>query len=257
MTDAGKLRVLIADDERPARAKLRRFLEEEGDIGPIHEAWDGETALSVIRDAEPDLVFLDIQMPGRSGLEVLESLPPDRVPYVVFVTAYDEHAVQAFEVGAADYLLKPFDRDRFARALTRAREATTSRAAGQDLRRLLALLRESGAEPSGPAERIMVEEGGKLLLIPAASIDRLEADRNYVQIHSGGTVRRARGTLADYEMRLDPRRFARVGRGTIVNLDQVKHLEPAGHGDYLMALADGSRVRVSRRYYGRVQARLG
>jgi len=257
MADPRAIRVLIADDERPARTKLRRFLEEAPGIDAIYEAWDGDTALLVLRDAEPDIAFLDIQMPGRSGLDVLASLPAERLPHVVFVTAYDEHAVRAFEIGAVDYLLKPFDRERFGRALHRAREAATGKGAAQDLHRLLTLLRESGVETEAPAERLLVDDGDRRTLIPVARVDRLEAERNYVRIHAGGASHRVRGTLGEYESRLDPRRFARVGRGTIVNLDRVSHLEPAGHGDYLMILADGSRVRLSRRYASQVESRLG
>jgi two-component system LytT family response regulator len=257
MADPGGFRVLIADDERPARSKLRRFLEQESGIATIYEAWDGETTLMVLRDAEPDIAFLDIQMPGRTGLEVLASLPAERLPHVVFVTAYDEHAVRAFDIGAVDYLLKPFDRERFGRAFRRARDAASDKSATQDLHRLVALLRDSGIDSVTPAERLLVDAGDKRVLIPANRVDRLEAERNYVRIHAGGAVHRVRGTLGEFESRLDPRRFARVGRGTIVNLDRVSHLEPAGRGDYLMILADGSRVRLSRRYASRVEQRLG
>lgn len=260
MTERLALRVLVADDEKPARAKVRRFLDADPDVAVVHEAWDGGTALSVIRDEEPDLVLLDIEMPGGSGLDVLASLPPDAAPHVVFITAFDEHAVRAFELAAVDYLLKPFDAARFARALARAKQAIASDRRGSELTRLASLLRDvqpAAERDAARLDRLLVDDGPRKVLVQLDEVDRLEADRNYVRVYAGGHSRRVRGTLADLESRLDPNRFARVGRGTIVNLERVTVIEPVGHGDYLLLLRDGSRVRLSRRFTAAVEARLG
>jgi two-component system, LytTR family, response regulator len=252
-----KLRVLIADDERPARARLRRWLAEEPDILAIHEAWDGPTTLDVIRDASPDVVFLDITMPGATGMDIAESLPADAAPYIIFVTAHEEYAVRAFDTSAVDYLLKPVDRERFRRAFDRARRARAQQQAGEDVARLTRVLRTIATTEAETLDRILVDEGGRRIVIDLDDVDRVEADRNYVLLHTGATVHRTRGAISDLEQRLEPRRFARVGRGTIINLSRVRHLEPAGHGDYIIVLRDATRVRLSRRYAAAVVGRMG
>lgn len=250
------MRVLIADDERPARAKVRRFLATDPDVVAVHESWDGPTTLEVMREAAPDLVFLDVQMPGMTGVEVLEAFPRDAMPHVVFVTAFDDYALRAFDLCAVDYLLKPFDEGRFGRALERAKAAMARQARTDDVARLARLVREMAAA-GGSLERLLVDEGGRRVLVALADVDRMEADRNYVRLFVRGAVLRWRGTLNELEARVDPARFARVGRGTIVNLTRVAHLEPVGHGDYVVVLRDGGRVRLSRRYVARVENRLG
>ncbi len=259
MSEPLRLRVLIADDEPPARAKVRRFLSDDADVAVIHEAWDGPTALSVIRDEAPELVFLDIQMPGMTGLELLGGLSPEAAPHVVFITAYDAFAVQAFELAAVDYLLKPFDSTRFARALRRAKDAIAAGRNEEETRRLRRAIAELGGTAAAPLDRLIVEraEGtDERTVLRLADVDRMEAERNYVRLHSGRSSWRVRVTLAELEERLDPALFARVGRGTILNVERITRLEPAGHGDYTVILKDGARARLSRRYADRLQGRL-
>lgn len=262
MADAGpvpglKLRVLIADDEKPARSRLRRLLADEPDILAVHEARDGPGTLAVIREAAPDVVFLDITMPGMSGIDVAESLPPGAAPHIIFTTAHDEYAVRAFDLRAVDYLLKPFDEDRFRVALARARESLARERTTEDVERLAGLVRRIGAPAATYLERVLVEDGHRRVIVPLADVDRIEADRNYILLYAGRTVRRLRGSLAEFATQLDPAHFARIGRGTVVNLERITHLEPVGHGDYVVTLRDGTRVRLSRRYAEGVAGRLG
>jgi two-component system LytT family response regulator len=252
VAESAALSVLIADDERPARAKVRRFLERDADVGVIFEARDGAQALSVIRDQEPDVAFLDIQMPGLTGIDVAGALPADRMPHIVFVTAFHEFAVRAFELAAVDYLLKPFDAERFARALGRAKGAARVRSQEDDLQRVRRLLAEWRPEQRESLDRLAVEDGERTLLVSMADVDRLEAERNYVRLHSRGASYRVRATITELERRLDPQRFARVSRGTIVNLDRVAELLPAGHGDFEVRMRTGERLRLSRRYRDRL-----
>jgi two-component system, LytTR family, response regulator len=252
-----KLRVLIADDERPARARLRRWLADEPGIVAIHEAWDGPTTMEVIRDAGPDIVLLDITMPGISGIDIAESFPKDAAPHIIFVSAHEEYAVRAFDVPAVDYLLKPVDRERFRRALDRARGARRRHETGQDVARLMRILRSVAAPASEPLERLLVEQAGRRTVVELNEVDRIEADRNHVLLHTGSAVHRTRGAISDLAERLEPRRFARVGRSTIINLSRIRHLEAVGHGDYIIVLRDGTRVRLSRRYAAAVVGRMG
>lgn len=257
MPESLALRVLIADDEAPARAKLRRFLERDPDVADIHEASDGNIALAVITDAAPDVVLLDIEMPGRSGLDVLAALPADAAPHVVFVTAYDDHAVRAFELAAVDYLLKPFDGPRLAQAMARAKRALGAARRQEDLADLVALLRRESAEARELPDRIAVEDGDRRVLVRVADITRIEADGEHVRVFVGKESRRMRSSLVQLERRLDPFRFTRVGRGAIVNASHVHAWESVGHGDFVLTLRDGSRVRLSRRYVERAAPRLG
>ncbi|HSA55427.1 MAG TPA: LytTR family DNA-binding domain-containing protein [Gemmatimonadaceae bacterium] len=245
------LRVLIADDERPARQKLRRLLSHHADVGSVFEAATGTDALRLIAGERPDLVFLDIQMSGLTGIEVLRALPSDAAPHVIFVTAYDQYAVEAFDLAAVDYLLKPYDRERFERAWGRARDALRSRERREDLERALRLLSQGRAET---VERLLVEDGGRTVFVPVREIERLEAERNYVLIHAPPHRYRMRVKIGAIEQRLDPRRFARLGRGLLVNLDRIVEMVPAGHGDADVRLTSGVRVRLSRRYRHRLDA---
>ena len=257
MSDALKLRVLIADDELPARKRVRRFLADEPDILAVHEAWDGPTTLQVIREAAPDVVFLDITMPGMSGIDIAESLPPGAAPQIIFVTAHDDFAVRAFDLPAVDYLLKPFDDERFRRALGRARDALAQQRSADDVARLARLVHQLGAPARQYLERILVEDGHRRVIVELGDVDRVEADRNYVLLITGRTAHRVRGSISDLETQLDPAQFVRLNRSTIVNVKRIAHLEPAGHGDYHITLRDGTRVRLSRRYTESVAGRLG
>jgi two-component system, LytTR family, response regulator len=247
------LSVLIVDDEKPARAKVRRFVSGDPDVGPIFEAADGVRAVDVVRAESPDLVFLDVQMPGLDGFGVLDALDPPALPYVVFVTAFDEYAVRAFEVHAVDYVLKPFDADRLALALARAKEAVGRRRDGEDRRRLTQLLADVRRDQPERVERLLVEGADRAVLLPLARVDRMESERNYVVLHAGQERYRIRATLDRLETRVDPRRFVRVSRSTMVNVDRVAELRPWSHGDWVIVLSDGARVRLSRRYRDRLE----
>lgn len=246
-----RLSVLVADDERPARQKIRRFLADYPDVGPVFEAADGPAALALIREVQPDIVFLDVQMPGLTGAEVVRSLPADSTPHVVFVTAFDRYAVEAFDLSAVDYLLKPFDRERFHRALGRARALVTEAVRRDDLERALRLVSTHRPEP---VDRLLVDDGGRTTIVALADVEIFEAARNYVRLVVPPHSWRLRDTLQSLETRLDPRRFARISRSTIVNLDRVCELRPVGHGDCEILMKSGARARLSRRFRDRLDA---
>ena len=248
MNDVAGLKVLIVDDERPARQKLRRLLSGDADVVAVYEAADGVAAIETIRSEAPDIVFLDVQMPGVDGFGVVDALPPDALPHIVFVTAFDMYAVRAFDTHAVDYLLKPYDAERFARALSRAKESAAGRRAGEERDRLRQLLDDAESTRPQRAERILVESGERVLLIAVEKIDRIESLRNYVRLRVGADVYRVRGTLTRFERRLDPAKFVRISRSEIVNVDRIAELRPWSHGDYVVMMRDGSQTRLSRRY---------
>lgn len=247
------LRVLIVDDEPVARSRIRLVLEEVEDVRITAECGDGPRAVRAIRAGDPDLVFLDVQMPGLGGFEVIDAVGVDRMPMVIFVTAYDEHALKAFEVHAFDYLLKPFDDDHLLGVLARARDrlrADRDRSLGH---RLAALLGNGGAATVPAAARttvrhFTVKDEERFRFVPASAVDWIEAAGNYVRLHSEGGTYRIRSTLGGLEERLDPTRFVRIHRSTIVNLDRVREVQPWFSGDYLAILATGDQLRVSRTY---------
>jgi two-component system, LytTR family, response regulator len=251
------IRVVIADDEAPARARVRRLLRAHPDLEVVGEAATGTEALERVREARPDLLLLDVQMPAPDGLEVARLLRDagGTRPHVVFLTAYDAYAVQAFEVHAVDYLMKPFDAARLDRALERARDAIAAPAtpAGEADDRLARLLQALRA-PEPYLDRLLVRQGQKSVLLRTADVDWVEAAQNYVLLRAGGASYMVRGTLQELEARLDPRRFVRIHRSTIVNLDRVRELHPWSHGDYEVVMADGTKLRLSRRYRDRLPA---
>ncbi len=249
------VRVLIADDEAPARRTLRSHLATEAGVEVVGEAGSGPEAVEAIRARRPDLVFLDIQMPGMNGFEVLEAVGAEAMPVVVFVTAYDEFALEAFEVAAVDYLLKPFTADRLRKALARAIEATSRREVGRES--LERLLRELLGHGSRTPERLLVREGERMLFVPVRTIVRLSAEGNYVRVRTASGSHELRETLASLESRLDGDRFVRVHRSEIVNLDHVAEIERLFHGDLTVVLTNGDRVRVSRRYADRLLGASG
>lgn len=248
-TSTPRWRVLVVDDEAPARAKLRRFLEQLPDVGTILEARDGTAALQVLGSDTVDVVFLDVQMPGTDGLAVadaLAALPQPSRTLVVFVTAHATHAVQAFNLTALDYLLKPWDGDRFDVTIARIREAMQWR---RDIAELAWRRREAHDATATPlADRFVVRERGEHQLIPTRAVVWLEADRNHVLLHGMLRSWRTRGPLSALGMETDLRRFHRVSRSASVNLDAIVRIESLGHGDQLAHLAGGHTVRVSRRY---------
>jgi two-component system LytT family response regulator len=249
------LSVLLVDDEPLARERLRALLDDAAEVKIVGECASGRTAVKAIQEKRPDLVFLDVQMPGLDGFGVVEQIGAARMPAIVFVTAFDQYALKAFEIHALDYLLKPFDRERFEATLARARETIRLRAAGSGDQGITALL-ESLAARRKYAERLLVKCAGKERLLPVAEVDWFEAAGNYVKIHTGGERLLLRETMANLEERLDPEQFARIHRSTIVNLRKVKELEPWFHGDYVVRLTDGQKLTLSRSYRGRLLERL-
>lgn len=246
------MRVLIVDDEPPARARMRRLLEGHADIEVIGEAADGEAAVSLIDRERPDVVFLDVQMPGLDGFGVVRELPRDNPPAVVFVTAFDEHAVRAFDVHAVDYLVKPCDGARLQTAIERVRlrlSGGASRVTHDGLAALVASLRE------GPSylTRVAVRVGDRIYYVRIADVDWVEADGNYVRLHTGGGTPQARSHLIRKPLsvlagELDPRQFARIHRSSLVNVDRIKELRSLYDGEYQVLLTDGTKLKLSKTY---------
>jgi two-component system LytT family response regulator len=240
-----RIQTLIVDDEPLARERIRTLLAEEPDVQILAECGNGEDALAAIRRDSPDLVFLDVQMPGLGGFEVLSALPKDRMPLVIFVTAFDQHALKAFEVHALDYLLKPFKQARFKATLQRAREALANQQAGQASKNLLALLNDprSVREHLG---RIPVRTGERVVFVKTAQIEYIESAGNYVVLHSGKENHVVRETLTALEEKLDPRQFIRISRSTLVNLEQIKELQPLFKGEHAVLLHNGKQLTMTR-----------
>ena len=258
------LRVLVVDDEPAARRGIKLLLESASAVTVVGEAGDGPEAVRQIEVLEPDIVFLDVQMPGYDGFEVIKRVAAAQPPAVVFVTAYDEHALRAFDVSAVDYLLKPYEDARFHAALARATEEVRRRRAGDlgaRLERLIAALERSpstppaaeAAGPGGLTDRILIKSSGELHFLKTDEIDWIEAEGDYMKFHAGGRAHLLRETMARLESRLDPRRFIRIHRSTIVNVDRVRKMSPAFAGEYAVVLNDGTKLRLSRGYQDRLQ----
>lgn len=255
----GRIRTLIVDDEPAARRGLRLLLERDAGIAIVGEAANGLEAVEFIRRERPELVFLDVQMPGADGFETLRRLAPAETPTVVFVTAFDEYALRAFEVQAVDYLLKPYDDARFAAALHRAK-AEVQRRQGETVNTRLAQLleylqtaeREGTRRAEAAGDRILLKSSGEILLFKPEEIDWVEAEGDYMKFHVGGKAHLMRETMARLEARLDPARFIRIHRSTIVNLDRVRKLSPSFAGEYVAVLQDGTKLRLSRSYHERL-----
>jgi two-component system LytT family response regulator len=255
--------VLVVDDEPLARQRLLDLLDAEDGVAVVGMAGNGRDAVEAIRRDEPDLVFLDVQMPGLTGLDVVQEIGPPSMPVTVFVTAFDQHALAAFELAALDYLLKPFEDERFRAALARARDTVRLRQVAALQSRLRALLDPEAVQPpaaSPPAdylERIAVEMRGQIRIVPVERIDYIAADGPYAEIHAGDDTFVIRSPMQTLEDRLDPNRFFRIHRSTIVRLDRVEALLVAGGGDYAVKLHDGTRLRVSRSRRDALAAHLG
>jgi two-component system LytT family response regulator len=241
------IRTLIVDDEPLARERLRTLLQQESDIEVIGEAADGRQAVQSITEHAPDLVMLDIQMPAMDGFQVLQAVTDRPLPAVIFVTAYDQYAIQAFEVHALDYLLKPFTARRFQKALQRARQEVKPEApnGGPVERRLMNLLDDLGGERRY-TKRIVVKSSGRIHFVKVDEIDWVEAEGNYVRLHIGAHSHLLRETMKGMEAALDPERFIRIHRSTIVNTERIKELQPLFHGEYAVLLYDGTRLVASR-----------
>ena len=251
-----KIKVLVVDDEPLARERLTTLLSQEPDVELVTPARDGEEAITSIHDDSPDLVFLDVQMPQMNGFDVIEAVGSDKMPLVIFVTAYDQHALKAFQVRALDYLLKPFDRERFQQALSRARQRVHHDAPGDLERRLLALVQDLKQTPH-KVDRFVVKSGGRVYFVRAEEIDWVESAGNYVKLHVGNETHLLRETMTAIESQLDPEMFFRIHRCHIVNIERVRELQPSFNGEYVVFLRTGPRLTLSRGYREKVQQRLG
>lgn len=259
-----KIRALIVDDESLARDYLRSLISECNDVELVGEADNGEAALTALGELAPDLIFLDVQMPGLDGMEVIEEAGPENLPAIVFVTAFDQYAQKAFDVNAVDYLLKPFSRKRFEQALDKARREL-NRGLGSDTTEKLHNLLDAyhSAKTGTPApeggwlNRIPVKLDKKVVIIPCESIDWIEAADDYVIIHAEGAKRLHSDTMYNLERSLDPQRFVRIHRSAIVNLDRVKELRSLSGNGYLVALTTGAELKLSRHRKGALEKALG
>ena len=242
-----KLRTLIVDDEPLARERIKRFLRDEPEIEIIGECGNGTDAIAAIKNDKPELVFLDIQMPEKTGFDVIKTLGSSHMPAIVFVTAYDQYALQAFDVHALDYLLKPFTRERIHRAVARARESMENRRYGNLDERLISLIADLKAEKKY-LERLVVKSTGRVFFLRSDEIDWIEAAGNYVKLHVGRETHMIRETMNGIEAKLDPDKFLRIHRSTVVHIDRIKELHPMFSGDYAVILRDGTELALSRNY---------
>ncbi|HVR36953.1 MAG TPA: LytTR family DNA-binding domain-containing protein [Methylomirabilota bacterium] len=250
-----KIRTVIVDDEPLARSRLKTLLKAESDIELLAECATGQEAIETLDAKSPDLVFLDVQMPELSGFDVLDALKQRPLPRIIFVTAHDQFALKAFEVHAIDYLLKPFDRERFQQALDRAREELRRQDPSAINDRLTALLAELPGTARAP-DRLVIKSGGRVILLKLADIDWIEAADNYLNLHLGNETHLHRETLSSIESRLPAGQFLRISRSTIVNVDRIKELQPMFHGDYVVILRNGTRLNLSRTYRDQLQKLL-
>ena len=247
-----KIRTLIVDDEPLARRNLRVLLEKDPQIEILDECRNGREAVKAIKSLSPDLIFLDIQMPEMDGFDVLARTGPQYIQAIIFVTAFDQYALKAFDVHALDYLLKPFDDERFAHALQRAKSQIEAREIDRLSKRLLALLEERESERKGSGDqekyltRLMIKDSGRVMLLKVNDIDFIEADGNYAKVHTGRKAHLLREKMNDLEARLDPAKFVRIHRSIIVNLERIKEMHPHFNGDYIVVLEDGRKLRLSR-----------
>lgn len=246
-----KLRVLIVDDELIARRRIRRLLDAD-DYEIVGECGNGLEAVLKIQADTPDLVFLDVQMPEMDGFTVLQTIDAQPMPAVIFVTAYDRYALKAFEVHAVDYLLKPFDDERFAKAIERARAQIQNNTLND---RLMDLLESLKPRPQY-IERLVIKAAGRIFFLPVEEIDWIEAADNYVSLHTGRESHLLRETISRLESKLDPKMFLRIRRSTIVNLKRIKELHPLFNGEYAVILASGKELTSSRRYRQNLSAIL-
>jgi two-component system LytT family response regulator len=251
-----KIRTLIVDDEPLARDRLQKLLRAQPTIELIGECSDGEQALAEIQELKPDLVFLDVQMPELDGFAVLEALPAASRPTVIFVTAHDRFALKAFEVHAVDYLLKPFDRERFQVALDRALKRIQHSDTDDLKRRLNELLSDLKPEPT-PLDRLAVKKEGRTLLVKTSDVEWIEAADNYVVLHVGAEAHMLRETMASLEERLAGNKFVRISRSSLVNTEQIKELQPMFHGEYRVLLKNGTRLTLSRTHRAKLDWLLG
>jgi two-component system LytT family response regulator len=256
-----KIRVLVVDDEPLARRGIRQLLRPEKDFVIVGEAANGHEAIAAMQKLTPDLVFLDIQMPLLDGFSFVEKVGAENLPAIVFVTAYDEHAIRAFEINALDYLLKPIDAERFQKTLNRVREEIENEQAKDFDRRLSSLLRdlESAKSTEGQPvypERVAVREAGHITFVEADDIDWISSEGNYVRLHAKRKTHLLRETMDGIEHKLDPKKFVRLRRSTIVRIELIEELHPLFNGEFAVVLKDGTRLSSSRRYRQNIDALL-
>ncbi len=254
MKSSGKIRTIIVDDEELARERLRRLLASEERIEVVAEASDGRSAVDLIDRLKPDLVFLDVQMPELTGFEVLEAL--EEATNVVFVTAHDKFAIKAFDVHAIDYLLKPFDRERFQTALERA-IAKIRKNRPEDVKAEIASVLHEMKPAARAPERLLVKAQGRVLVIKVLDIDWVEAADNYVTLHVGKEAHMMRETLSSLESRLPEEKFMRISRSSIVNVERIQELQPMFHGEYVVLLKNGTKMTLSRSYRDKLNQLMG
>lgn len=251
-----RITVLVVDDESPARQRLMDLLRRESNIGVVHEATDGRGAVEAIRGLKPDLVFLDVQMPELDGLGVIEAIGAERMPLTVFVTAFDQHAIAAFEANALDYLLKPFSDGRFEATMARVRSRLDERGMREFGERVMRMI--SPLQPgAGTLDRLVVKAAGATRFLSVADVEWIEGAGVYVTLHTAGKEILYRSSLNDLESRLNPRFFIRIHRSAIINIERVSHLEPISHGEFDVVMKSGARVRLSRTYRAHLELRLG
>lgn len=248
--------VMVADDELPARQRIIDGLRRYSEVATILEASDGLSAVEIIQNRRPDLAFLDVQMPELNGLEVIAEVGAERMPLTVFVTAYDEHAIRAFEASAIDYLLKPFSDERLEMTMARIIRRMDERSMQEFGQRILRMVSVTPSKDV-PLDRLVVKSGGSIRFVRVADIDWIEAAGVYANLHIGGRELLYRTVLSELAERLDPVRFIRVHRSAIVNIESILRLEPISHGEFEVVLRDGSRSRISRTYRGQLEKRLG
>lgn len=248
------IRVFVVDDEAPARKKIVRFLGRDPDVVITGEAANGPQAVQGIRQTQPDLLYIDVQMPGMDGFEVVRSIEPGPMPRIIFVTAHDQYAIQAFELHAFGYLLKPFDEERFTRVLNDAkqhleqeRKDNVEREVTASLKLLLAEVEQRKQKPA----RLLIEQDGRAFFLASEKIDWAEADRNYLKIHSGDQAYSIRGTLESLEEKLDAAQFVRLNRSCLVRIEFIRELQSWFHGEYKVVLKSGDTLTWTRRYLNR------
>ena len=256
MIESNRIRVLVVDDEPLARGMVREMLESDPEAEIVGECSNGREAISAIKSLSPDLVFLDVQMPECGGFDVLESFKDQDLPRVIFVTAYDQYAVRAFDVHALDYLLKPFDRERFMAAWERARIHLSKDQFDRRDQHIVALLEELKAGPRY-IERLVVKTAGRVFFLDVHDIDCIEAEGNYVRVHNGPRSHLLRETISGIESQLDPKQFLRIHRSAIVRIDKIKELQPWFHGEYHVILEGGKQLTLSRNYRSNLQEAVG
>jgi len=249
------IRALVVDDEPLARRAIRRFLGKHVGVDVIGECGDGESAVSAIRERKPDLVFLDVQMPEMDGFQVLSEVGANEMPVTIFVTAYDRYALRAFDANAIDYLLKPIGKERFERALTRAKHRIAGQVNSDEVRRIISRLERLAAVRTY-LDRLSIPKNGRVLFVATKDIDWIEAEGNYVRLHVGNRDYEFRETLAALEEKLNPSEFLRIHRSTIVNIHRIKEIQAWFHGHHRVLLENGTELRMSR-YQREIAKKLG